>query len=199
MLAQLYAGRADASRSSDDQKLLPSLEFSQIPEVMQCGAGTKGNSNGIPPVQRTRFIANAAFSWRHAYWACPPPAMPVEPKTRSPALNLTTSLPSPTIFPANSVPRIRSFQGLPGPNISLAIGSMDLVTNVKSRMLQSPVDTVVVCTFMRSSLSFGVGLAISSSRRRSGEPYRACRMAFKLACGHRASTATCATDQAAPA
>src|SRR5436305_13749304 len=55
MLGQLYAGRADASRSSDDQKLVSILDVSQVPEVMQCGVGTKGNGNGILPAQRVWF------------------------------------------------------------------------------------------------------------------------------------------------
>jgi hypothetical protein len=47
--------------------------------------------------------------------------------------------------------------------MSFAIGSMDLVTKVKLRTLQSAVDTVVASTAMRTSLSFGVGVATSLS------------------------------------
>ena len=104
-------------------------------------------------LRESGLIAKAPFSGRHAYWACPPPAIPVEPKTRSPVLNLETSLPAPTTSPANSVPRMRSFQGFPIPNMSFAIGIMDFVTKVKLRMLQSPVDTVDACTRIRTSLS----------------------------------------------
>ena len=89
--------------------------------------------------------------------------MPVEATIWSPVLNLFTSLPTLSTSPANSVPRTRSFQGFPIPNMSLAIGRMDLVTNVKLRTLQSPVDTVVACTAMRTSLSLGAGLSISLS------------------------------------
>jgi hypothetical protein len=83
--------------------------------------------------------------------------------TRSPVLNLVTFFPTRLTSPASSVPRIRAFHGFPIPNMSFAIGSMDLVTNVKLRMLQSPVDTVVACIAMRSSLSFGEGVSISFS------------------------------------
>ena len=61
--------------------------------------------------------ANAPFSGRHA------------------------SLPALYTTPANSVPRTRAFQGFPIPNMSLAKGSMDLVTKVKLRMLQSAITT----------------------------------------------------------
>ncbi len=87
--------------------------------------------------------------------------MPVEATTRSPVLNLVTSLPAPSTSPANSVPRTRAFQGFPIPNMSFASGSMDLVTKVKLRMLQSPVDTVVACIAIRTSLSLGAGLSTS--------------------------------------
>src|SRR5688500_13434003 len=62
--------------------------------------------------------------------------------------------------------------------MSLAKGSMDLVTNVKLRMLQSAVDTVVACMAIRTSLSLGAGLSISLNWRRSGAPYCECRIAF---------------------
>ena len=55
---------------------------------------------------------------------------------------------------------------------------MDLVTNVKLRMLQSPVDTVVACILIRTSLSLGAGLSTSLNWRRSGGPYWVCRIAF---------------------
>jgi len=41
---------------------------------------------------------------------------------------------------------------------------------VKSRALQSPVDTVVVCTFMSTSFSLGTGFSTSLNCRRSGDP-----------------------------
>src|SRR5947209_7649564 len=94
--------------------------------------------------------ASAPLSGRQAYSACPPPAMPVEATIRSPLLNLFTSLPRLSTSLANSVPRTRAFQGFPMPNMSLAIGRMDLVTNVKLRTLQSPVDTVVACMAIRT-------------------------------------------------
>src|SRR4051812_12578752 len=104
--------------------------------------------------------------------------MPVEATTRSPVLYLLTSLPAPSTSPANSVPRTRSFQGFLMPNMSFAIGSMDLVTKVKLRTLQSPVDTVVACILIRTSLSLAAGLSTSLNWRRSGGPYWACRIAF---------------------
>src|SRR4029450_6086031 len=76
------------------------------------------------------------------------------------------------------VPRVRSFQGFPTPNMSFAIGSMDLVTNVKLRILQSAVDTVVACVGSRTWWSLGDGVSTSLSWRRSGDPYRVCRIAF---------------------
>src|SRR2546425_594871 len=124
------------------------------------------------------LIAKAPFSGRHAYWACPPPPMPVDATTRSPLLNLFTSLPARSTSPANSVPRMRSFQGFPTPNMSFAIGRMDLVTNVKLRTLQSPVDTVVACIAIRTSLSLGTGFSTSLNWRRSGGPYWVCKIAF---------------------
>lgn len=124
------------------------------------------------------LIAKAPFSGRHAYRACPLPAMPVEATTRSPVLNLLTSLPAPSTSPANSVPRTRPFQGFLMPNMSFAIGSMDLVTKVKLRTLQSPLDTVVACILIRTSLSLGAGLSTSLNWRRSGGPYWVCRIAF---------------------
>src|SRR6185436_7647553 len=82
--------------------------------------------------------------------------------------------------PAISVQRTRAFQGFPIPNMSLANGSMDLVTNVKLRMLQSAVDTVVAYMAIKTSLSLGAGLSISLNWRRSDAPYCECRMAFKV-------------------
>src|SRR2546428_3054454 len=73
---------------------------------------------------------------------------------------------------------LEGFHGFPIPNMSFAIGRMDLVTKVKFRTLQSPVDTVAACILIRTSLSFGAGLSTSLNRRRSGGPYRACRIAF---------------------
>ena len=58
---------------------------------------------------------------------------------------------------------------------------MDLVTKVKLRMLQSPVDTVVACIAIRTSLSLGAGLSTSLNWRRSGDPYWVCRIAFTCA------------------
>src|SRR5438105_2499144 len=124
------------------------------------------------------MIAKAPFSKSHAYWACPPPAMPVDATIRSPLLNLFTSFPTRSTSPANSVPRMRFFQGFPTPNMSFAIGRMDLLTNVKLRMLQSPVETVVACMAIRTSLSLGTGLSTSLNCRRSGGPYRVWRIAF---------------------
>ena len=71
--------------------------------------------------------------------------------------------PARSTSPASSVPRIRAFHGFLIPNMTFAIGSMDLVTNVKLRTLQSPVDTVVACIAIRTSLSFGVGASTSLS------------------------------------
>ena len=74
--------------------------------------------------------------------------------------------------------RGRAFQGFPIPNVSLAKGSIDLVTKVKLRMLQSAVDTVAAWMAIRTSLSLGAGLAISLNWRRSDAPYCECRIAF---------------------
>ena len=120
-----------------------------------------GMATASSQLSESGMIANAPFSGRHAYWACPPPAMPVDATTRSPLLNFFTSLPARSTSPANSVPRMRAFQGFPTPNMSFAIGSMDLVTNVKLRTLQSPVDTVVACMAIKTSLSLGAGLSTS--------------------------------------
>ena len=138
-----------------------------------------GIATACSQLSESGLIATAPVSGRHAYCACPPPAAPFEATTRSPVLNLVTSFPARSTSPANSVPRTRAFQGFLIPNMSFAIGSMDLVTNVKLRTLQSPVDTVVACIAMRTSLSFGVGVSTSLSSRRSGDPYSECRIAFK--------------------
>ena len=47
--------------------------------------------------------------------------------------------------------------------MSLAKGRIDLVTKVKLRMLQSPVDTVVACMAITTSSSLGTGASISVS------------------------------------
>src|SRR5436189_6375300 len=78
---------------------------------------------------------------------------------------------------------MRAFQGFPIPNISFAMGRIDLVTNVKLRTLQSAVDTVVACMAISTSLSLGAGLSTSLNCRRSGDPYWLCRIAFTSAPG----------------
>src|SRR3954469_15733471 len=78
---------------------------------------------------------------------------------------------------------MRVFHGFPIPNISFAMGRIDLVTNVKLRMLQSPVDTVVARMAISTSLSLGAGLSTSLNCRRSGDPYWLCRIAFTSAPG----------------
>ena len=81
-----------------------------------------GMATASSQLSESGLITTAPVSGRHAYCACPPPAMPVEATTRSPVLNLVTSLPAPSTSPANSVPRTRSFHGFPIPNMSFAIG-----------------------------------------------------------------------------
>lgn len=46
------------------------------------------------------------------------------------------------------------------------------------RTLQSPLDTVVACIVIRTSLSLGAGLSTSLNWRRSAGPYWVCRIAF---------------------
>ena len=65
---------------------------------------------------------------------------------------------------------MRSFHGFPIPNMSFAIGRMDLVTKVKLRTLQSPVDTVVACIAIKTWFALGMGLSTSLSSSRSGDP-----------------------------
>src|SRR5688572_21412857 len=137
-----------------------------------------GIATACSQLSESGLSATAPASGRHAYCACPPPAAPVEATTRSPVLTLATSFPTRSTSPDSSVPRTRAFHGFPIPNMSFAIGSMDLVTNVKLRTLQSPVDTVVACMAIRTSLSLGAGLSISLSWRRSDAPYCECRIAF---------------------
>src|SRR5688572_2031565 len=137
-----------------------------------------GIATACSQLSESGLSATAPASGRHAYSACPPPAAPLEAMTRSPVLNLVTSFPTRSTSPDSSVPRTRAFHGFPIPNMSLAIGSMDLVTNVKLRTLQSPVDTVVACIAIRISLSLGAGLSTSFNWRRPGAPYWVCRIAF---------------------
>src|SRR4030095_432211 len=114
---------------------------------MQRGVPPKREGTGLLPMQRVRLeryravftnagvlcVAAAGHTGRGDY-----PIALLE-------LLYFTSLSVLSHSSANSVPRTRAFQGFRMPNVSLANGSIDLVTNVKLRILQSPVDTVVAC------------------------------------------------------
>ena len=74
---------------------------------------------------------------------------PLYAKTWSPTLNLLTPLPTDSISPESSVPRM-GIRGLEKPKISSAKGPNPFGT-LRVRALQSPAVTVVACTLIRTS------------------------------------------------
>ena len=98
-----------------------------------------------------------------------PMPMPELATTESPALNFVTFLPTATMSPANSEPRIRC-RGPKRPSIGRA-SRLKPAGMSRLRTRQSPDDTVVARTLIRTSLSLIVGLVTSSIRTTSGGPY----------------------------
>ena len=84
------------------------------------------------------------------------PPTPVSPKTWSPSLNSFTSLPTASIFPANSVPGI-GFFGLVSPVKNLPINGRPF------RIMPCAAVAVVAYTLISTSLSLGVGFSTSLS------------------------------------
>ena len=85
----------------------------------------------------------------------------VEANTESPALKRVTFLPTASTSPASSIPKIGCF-GFVKPNVIRA-GSQNSGGTVKLRIRKSPALTVVACTLIRISLSFGAGFCTSVS------------------------------------
>jgi hypothetical protein len=85
------------------------------------------------------------------------------PNTSSPGLNCVTFLPTASTWPATSTPGRLIFD-LPSPSSNRRMNGSPFI-NFQSRGL-----TEAARTFIRTSLSAGVGLSISSNLRISGEP-----------------------------
>src|SRR5439155_17553955 len=81
-------------------------------------------------------------------------------------------------LPGQLGPEDACFPRLSNTEHQFAMGRIDLVTNVKLRTLQSPVDTVVACMAISTSLSLGAGLSTSLNCRTVGGPYCVCAIAF---------------------
>ena len=117
------------------------------------------------------MVASDPASGTARYSACAPNRPSQYPKTRSPALNDATPLPTASTTPANSLPR------------TLTLGRMSPVNNrtmkgLAARNPQSVRFTVVACTLTSTWLALTAGFSTSAIRTTSGGPYLVCTAAF---------------------
>ncbi|MNY39126.1 hypothetical protein D3C86_1737960 [compost metagenome] len=123
-------------------------------------------SSKLTPAGRWTSAPSSAMV-RYSAWQ--PIPKPDDANTASPTLNFVTALPTASISPASSVPRI----GWRGPNIPNTGRAKrpNPAGILRERARQSPEETVLALTRIKTSSSFGSGLASSSMRTTSGEPY----------------------------